>query len=192
MKISCPKCKSVIPASRLNVETDMAVCDKCNEAFTISALVAGGRAASDFNVDEPPGGAWFQDTGAGWRMGATTRSALAFFLVPFMCVWSGVSLGGIYGTQIVSGQFNPVLSLFGIPFLIGTLVIGWLALMSIGGKVLVAAEDDNGFVFVGVGRHWNDQAIQLGIDFRRAGRLPQLPPFRRLGQGDSARWPESN
>ena len=50
-------------------------------------------------------------------LGATTRSPIAFFLVPFMCVWSGGSLGGVYGSQVLNGEFDLGISLFGIPFI---------------------------------------------------------------------------
>jgi hypothetical protein len=68
-----------------------------------------------------------------------------------MCVWSGGSLGGIYGSQIVNGEFNLGMSLFGIPFVLGTLLFGSIALMTVCGKVVIATEDDDGRVFEGVG-----------------------------------------
>jgi hypothetical protein len=83
-------------------------------------------------------------------VGATTRSPAAFFIVPFMCVWSGFSLGGIYVTQIISGKFDLVSSLFGIPFLIGTIIFGTLALMTVCGKVEVTI-GRNSSVFIGIG-----------------------------------------
>lgn len=150
MKITCPRCHVSILASQLNVGADVAACAKCNEVFSIAALVAGGQVPDDFDLYAPPPGAWFEDTGTGWRIGATTRSPLAFFLFPFMCVWSGGALGGIYGTQFARGEFNPSLSLFGIPFVVGTLVLGSLVLMSICGQVVVSKEGDGGCVFVGV------------------------------------------
>ncbi|MCI0639740.1 MAG: hypothetical protein L0Y72_24105 [Gemmataceae bacterium] len=141
----------VIPASHLNVETDVAVCEKCNDAFSISALLASGQVPDDFNIHDPPRGAWFEDTGTGCRLGATTRSPTALLLVPFMCVWSGFSLGGIYGTQIVNGEFSLGMSLFGIPFVLGTLLFGSIAFMTVCGKVVVVADGDDGRVFQGVG-----------------------------------------
>lgn len=69
-----------------------------------------------------------------------------------MCVWSGFALGGIYGSQIVKGQFNLVMSLFGIPFVLGTLFLGSMAVMSVCGKVIVSVDrDGEGQVFTGVG-----------------------------------------
>jgi hypothetical protein len=68
-----------------------------------------------------------------------------------MCVWSGFSLGGIYGSQIASGEFNPMMSLFGIPFVLGTLLFGSIAVMSVCGRVIVAVDRDEGRIFTGVG-----------------------------------------
>ena len=42
----------------------------------------------------------------GFRLTLSTRSCIAFFLVPFTLFWAGGSLGGIYGTQIAKGEFN--------------------------------------------------------------------------------------
>jgi hypothetical protein len=77
---------------------------------------------------------------------------MALFVVPFTCVWSGMSMSGIYGTQIASGVFDPKMSLFGLPFLIGTCVlVGWCA-MTIAGKITVTRNSDSLSVFTGVGR----------------------------------------
>jgi hypothetical protein len=151
MKITCPSCKSLVPASNLNVGTDVAVCENCQEAFSISSVLNTGEGLEGFDIHDPPRGAWFEDTGIGWRIGATTRSPVAFFLVPFMCVWSGGSLGGIYGSQIVTGEFNLLLSLFGIPFVLGTLLFGSIAVMSVCGQIMVTIDGSDGRVFQGVG-----------------------------------------
>jgi hypothetical protein len=89
---------------------------------------------------------------------------VVFFLIPFMCVWSGLSIGGIYGTQIAQGEFNAVLSLFGIPFLLGTFLLGWLVVMSVCGRIDVAIDRNDGQIFTGVGpfgwtRHFDWDSI---------------------------------
>ncbi|MBI4602928.1 MAG: hypothetical protein HY721_13305 [Planctomycetes bacterium] len=159
MKVACPKCGEEIASNDVNVATDAAWCARCNEVFALSSLLGKGREeAEDAPHDvpsEPPRGAWFRKDADGWELGATTRGAAAFFLVPFMGVWSGVSLGGIYGTQIANGQFNLVLSLFGLPFLAGTVFLGSMAVMTICGKVRVRVRQGLGQglgqVFVGAG-----------------------------------------
>jgi hypothetical protein len=84
-------------------------------------------------------------------IGATTRSPIAFFLVPFMLVWSGGSLGGIYGTQILVGEFDMFKSLFGIPFSLGYLIFWSLAIMTIWAKVEVILDNKGGEIFTGIG-----------------------------------------
>jgi hypothetical protein len=68
-----------------------------------------------------------------------------------MLVWSGGSLGGIYGKQIVSGHFDPGSSLFGIPFLLGSILFWTFALMAIAGRCEVAVSGDEATLFVGIG-----------------------------------------
>lgn len=151
MKATCPECNALIPASQLNVATDVAACPKCGDVFALSSIVTTPEISPEFDINDPPKGAWFYDDFRGWRIGASTRSPVAFFLVPFMCVWSGFSLGGIYGTQIAKGEFNLGMSLFGIPFVIGTLLFGGLALMTVCGRIDVIVADTAGRLFTGVG-----------------------------------------
>jgi hypothetical protein len=102
----------------------------------------------------------------GWTAGATTRSPVAFFLVPFMCVWSGGSLGGIYGSQIIQGKFSLLMSLFGIPFLLGSVLFWSIAAMTIAGKVILTATGDDLTVFTGVwGVGWR-QKITISPESR--------------------------
>jgi hypothetical protein len=68
-----------------------------------------------------------------------------------MCVWSGFSLGGIYGTQVAKGEFDLGMSLFGIPFVLGTLLFGGIAVMTVCGRIDVIVEDTAGRLFTGVG-----------------------------------------
>jgi hypothetical protein len=150
MRVECPACKQVIPADSINVAKDVAMCPACHEAFALSELVAQGHEVDD-DLAEPPSGTWFRTEASGWELGGTTRHPIAFFLVPFMCVWSGLSLGGIYGSQIIQGKFSLVMSLFGLPFVAGTVLFGSVMLMTIAGKVTVRVEDVDGVIFTGVG-----------------------------------------
>jgi len=144
----------------------------------LSSLVIGEDART-VDLNQPPAGVWFEREMAGFTIGSTTRSAAAFFLVPFMCVWSGFSLGGIYGSQIINGQFNLFLSLFGIPFVIGTLVFGSIALMTVCGRVVVSVDRDDGQVFQGVGPlgwrkrfQWSDirTVEEVALGYRYSGQ----------------------
>jgi hypothetical protein len=150
MQVLCPKCNQQLAGSDINVATDVAQCGRCGEVFALSTLVQTS-AAVPVDPNEPPRGAWFREDFGGFTVGGTTRHAIAFFLVPFMCVWSGFSLGGIYATQIWRGKFDLFQSLFGIPFFLGTLLFGSVALMTLCGKVVVRIRDSEGMVFTGVG-----------------------------------------
>ena len=88
-------------------------------------------------VMTPPKGVDFVETMDGFRLSLSTRSCIAFFLVPFTLVWAGGSLGGIYGTQIVQGKFNWMMSLFGIPFLLGSVALIGLTIMTVAGRTVV-------------------------------------------------------
>ncbi len=151
MKVHCPNCQTLIPTAQMNIATDIAACPSCDEVFELSSIVSPNDVPVEFDINDPPKGAWFYDDIRGWRIGASTRSPIAFFLVPFMCVWSGFSLGGIYGTQIAKGEFDLQSSLFGIPFVLGTLLFGSIALMSVFGRVEVIVTDSAGRVFTGIG-----------------------------------------
>ncbi len=150
MQIKCPRCMQVVPAEQVNISTDLALCPRCNEGFKISENI--GEVALDASiVERPPSGAWFREEFDRVVVGASTRSPIAFFLVPFMCVWSGFSLGGIYGSQIASGKFDLLASLFGIPFILGSILFWTFALMAVFGKVEVCIRDTESSVFVGIG-----------------------------------------
>lgn len=150
MKVRCPKCSGGVPPDKVNVATDIVFCPACNEAFRLSDCV--GASNTDGSVlDSPPRGAWVTEDVQEATVGASTRSPVAFFLVPFMCVWSGGALGGIYGSQIASGEFDLMMSLFGIPFLLGSIIFWTLAIMAVCGKVVVRVSHEQGSVFVGVG-----------------------------------------
>lgn len=159
MQAVCPSCRSSIALADVNVSTDLALCRQCQKTFSYAQLVSGA-VDSQVDLNRAPPGAQFSRTARGFEVSASTRSPMALFLVPFMCVWSGGSLGGIYGTQLASGEFKLGPSLFGIPFVLGTLMFGSIAVMAVCGQVRVRVDGDLGSVFTGVGslgwtRHFN-------------------------------------
>jgi hypothetical protein len=170
MKIKCPKCNQIISAEQINIAADLAMCDYCDESFRASECLDTGKFNSE-EIHTPPKGAWFREEYDRVVVGATTRSPIAFILVPFMCVWSGGSLGGIYGSQIVSGEFNLMISLFGIPFVLGSILFWSLAIMAICGKVEVRIAPNDSSVFVGVG----------SIGWRRRFNFEQVHTIREQG-----------
>jgi len=150
-KILCPRCRLAVSLDDVNVATDIALCRQCGQTWSYADLNEESKTL-DLVPQLPPGGTWYQETGPrSFVVGSTTRSPIAFFLVPFMCVWSGGSLGGMYGTQFSKGQFDLGQSLFGIPFILGTLLFGSIAVMSVCGKVTVTVDGDEGVIFAGAG-----------------------------------------
>ena len=148
--MKCPKCKSDIQTENINIQTDIALCESCQNIFNISENIEN-YLDDGFNVNDTPRGTWIKTDFNNTIIGATTRSPIAFFLVPFMLVWSGGSVGGIYGNQIVRGEFDLVQSLVGIPFLIGSIVFWSFALMAIWGKVELTLNNQGGKIFTGIG-----------------------------------------
>ncbi len=148
--MNCPKCLSDIPQANINVATDIAQCTQCHNVFKISENIST-QIDPNFDKNNPPNGAWIDQNFDAMTLGATTRSWTALFLVPFTLVWSGGSMTGIYGTQIWSGDFNPAMSLFGIPFLIGSVFLISSALMTLFGKVEITLDTEGGKIFTGVG-----------------------------------------
>jgi hypothetical protein len=148
---TCPHCKAAIPLADVNVQENVALCRACDKALLLTELADGAPLGPTVDPTRPPPGAWFQDDGQEMRVGGTTRHWGALILVPFTCVWSGGSMFGIYGSQIMQGKFNPFLCLFGLPFLIGSIVLWSAVLMSIGGKVEITLRGDEGRIFTGIG-----------------------------------------
>lgn len=148
--MKCPNCNEAVPQENINISADIAQCSACRDIFKISENI--DRQYESFDLDFPPKGAWIIKDIGQTIVGATTKSAFAFFLVPFMLVWTGGSLGGIYGTQIWEGEFDLFLSLFGIPFILGAILFWSLTLMSIWGKVEITLNDNGGKIFTGMGR----------------------------------------
>jgi hypothetical protein len=178
---SCPACHQPIPLVDVNVATDVALCRSCEKPFSYAEILERAtRGGVDLN--RPPAGARFERSMRGFEVTATTRSIFALFIVPFMCVWSSGALGGIYGRQLREGRFDLGQSLFGLPFLLGTLVFGGVALMTIAGKVQVQVEGDEGSVFTGVGPvgwrrrfDWSEiRAVYLSQKSGRRGSSEQI------------------
>ncbi len=149
--MKCPKCHAEIHTENINIKSDIAQCSTCNNIFKISENI-DSYIDDGFNIKDTPNGTWIKTDFNSTIIGATTRSPIAFFLVPFMLVWSGGSIGGIYGSQLLKGEFDLFQSLFGIPFLIGAILFWSFALMAIWGKVELTLDNQGGKIFTGIGR----------------------------------------
>lgn len=120
---ACEHCRAEIPIEDVNVSTDIALCRACGKTMPFSNI-APVPGAGGFDMEHPPKGVRFVDNPVhGKSIVYRKIPASLVFIIPFTMFWSGISMGGIYGTQIAKGEFNPAISLFGIPFLIGTVVL---------------------------------------------------------------------
>src|SRR3954447_21855080 len=155
----CPDCGTRLSADDINVTTDWALCRRCGSATRFSVLMTGS-AGPKVDLSKPPKGASLLREGNRTIVSATTRSMMAWILIPFTCVWSGSSMAGIYGNQFQRGVFDLKMSLFGIPFILGTLILACQTIMSAVGRVTVTREGDDGVVFTGVGPFGSDRRFR--------------------------------
>jgi hypothetical protein len=179
MQITCPTCRAKIATDDINVSTDVALCRSCGNTFHVSEILGGTSSilsslvssivppSGPVDLNSPPSGAWYTPTAEGFTAGASTRSWMALFIVPFTCVWSGGSMFGIYGTQIIKGHFNLFSSLFGIPFFLGSCFLVSLCAMMVFGKVTLAVHGDRLAIFTGVGPLGITRTANLS-DFKNA------------------------
>ena len=148
MDVNCTKCKRLIESKNINVEKDTAFCTSCRSLSSLSSMLVS---ATDPNFDsrKPVSGTKVSRNGSNWMISASHRSFSALFFVPFTVVWAGGSMTGIYGTQIAEGQFSVSQSLFGLHFLIGSIVLITLCFMSIFGSTLVSVVNNKELVLIG-------------------------------------------
>lgn len=150
MEVNCSSCKRKIDSENINVSKDTAYCQSCESLTSLSSLLES-TPSNNFDTTQPVKGVQVSDNGYKWSIEASNRSLMALFLVPFTLVWAGGSLSGIYGTQLANGEFDPGQSLFGLPFLIGSIVLISITLMSLFGRTYVSNENGKALVFIGIG-----------------------------------------
>ena len=139
MKFHCPECGLPIAVADLAPAQGVAVCRFCEKPYPLAACQEAVPFEQRNIVPEQalPKGVQLAETMDGFRLTLSTRSYAAFFFVPFTLVWAGGSLGGIYGTQIAKGEFNWMLSLFGLPFLVGSFFLIAITVMAVAGRCVV-------------------------------------------------------
>jgi hypothetical protein len=119
-------------------------------------------------------------------------SPALFFLIPFTAFWSGFSMWGIYGTQFRKGEFNLGQSLFGLPFLIGTVILVSIIVFLLLGSWRITLGKNTGIVFVGVGslgwtRHFTyarDTVVSMRLTNVRINDVTQKGILIRNGSKD--------
>ena len=161
MQFHCPECGLPIAVADLAPAQGVAVCRYCEKPYPLAAC----QEAIPFerrNITPEltlPKGVQLAETMDGFRLTLSTRSCAAFFLVPFTLVWAGGSLGAIYGTQIAKGEFNWMLSLFGIPFLAFSVPLIAITVMVVAGRYVVELAGGKFSIRTGaLGVYWTQSA----------------------------------
>ena len=148
MKIKCPHCRKELRPEDINISRNTGYCPDCRELFQLSGLLDSQADSTAAAEDDQvlsrgvPSGTRVLCRGNTVVVSTHYSRLVLCFLLPFTLVWSGMSLGGIYGPQIVHRQFNPAASLGGLPFLLGTLFLGALIVYTLFGKVVLWLNDD--------------------------------------------------
>lgn len=148
---TCPLCHSGIALDDVNVATDIALCRACGKASSFADINSIAAVSPDVLQHPPRHVQTTKDLQNGTVVTYKKLSALLLFIIPFTAVWSGGSMWGIYGQQISSGTFDLGKSLFGIPFLIGTIILVSLILSLLLGAWKITLHNGQGTVFFGIG-----------------------------------------
>lgn len=176
MKVICNKCHSDVNPDDIDMQRSEYYCFNCDEVFPVTADVIHedsreevfeaakesfhsrndfkaieAEMPEDFDINDPPSGAWHQEEINSTNVGATTRGASAIFFGLFITFWGGGSISGIYISQIIEGKFDLEKSVMGLPFLIGTIVLSSIFLMKVFGKTELKFSSEKCTVFTGLG-----------------------------------------
>ena len=134
----------------VNVAKDIALCRACGKTTSFAALQDSSKLA-EVDLASPP--RHVKDTqDAQYDLSLTyhRKSPILFFLIPFTLLWSGGSIGGIFIAPLMQGK--PLENaLFGIPFLIGTVVLLGVIAFLLAGGWRIHVSGNEGTAFCGVG-----------------------------------------
>ncbi len=161
---TCPACSALIPLDDINVAADLALCRACGETTSFTGLA---QSLPEVDLDKPPKHIRIERSRRdGVEFIYRKKNPALLFLIPFTCFWSGGSMFGIYGTQIAKGQFDLQLSLFGLPFLFGSIVLVCIISLMLFGSWHFRLEKSRFEVFVGVGQIGWRRSQPIGPDSR--------------------------
>ncbi len=139
LEASCPECSARIMPENFNVSTDYAYCASCKKIFRFSEVITGNT--KFYPLDKMPSRMKVREDFDYYSVYAPYPKLILLFLVPFTAVWSGFSMGGLYIQPLLQGKLPWGQFLFGIPFLIGTVVLLSIIIASLGGvKVIIDGE----------------------------------------------------
>jgi hypothetical protein len=108
--IECPTCKGRIKLKDINLRGNVAFCHACDAAYALSALAgtAAGTTSEDLSavdLNTPPPGAWLQDVGGEFVVGASMRSLKGAFATFFLAAfWNGIV--SVFVLVAISGAWH--------------------------------------------------------------------------------------
>jgi len=185
----CNFCSAPIAIADINVAADIALCRSCGRSMPFSSLaVIPGE--TEVDMSQPPKGVKLGvDAFHGNVITYHRKSLIVLFLIPFTLVWSGGSMGMIYGSQIAKGEFDPGMSLFGLPFLFGTVVLVSIIINCLFGSTRIWFNRGVCHVFTGVGKlGWtrkhlctNDTRVAVTMSNLRVNNVPKTGIEMRTG-----------
>lgn len=160
----CLHCGAPLDLRDTNVTTDIALCRACGRSMPFSA-VSGTDELAVVDLAQPPRGVKVAHSLiSGIEVTYRRFNPIVLFLVPFTAVWSGVSLGGIYGSQLSKGEFDLGASLSGLPFLIGTVVLLSVIAYLLFGHWRLRVDRGRAWIFSGVGPVGRHREITMTPD----------------------------
>lgn len=136
-RFTCPNCGAELALEDIHVAHDVALCRGCGYSGSFLAASTVPH-LSDEEMARPPKRVTLQ-RGFGDSLTITCRPkrSILFFLVPFVAFWSGISMTVIYILPLMKGEFDWKMGLFGLPFLLGTVVLVTIILNVLLGKTTV-------------------------------------------------------
>jgi len=146
----CPNCGKELPLADVNVAQDVALCRACTYTGSFLAAATVPRLTDEELARPPKRVSLRREFGDALTVVCRPRRAALWFLVPFVALWSGGSMTGIYVAPLVRGTFEVRDGLFGIPFLLGTLVLLAIVAYLAFGKTTVTLSKGRVRTFTGV------------------------------------------
>ena len=133
----CPNCGQELPLADVNVAQDVALCRACGFTGSFLAAATVPRLSDEEMARPPKRVSLTREFGDALTITCRPKRTALLFLVPFVAIWSGVSMAVIYVVPLATGQFDWKMGLFGLPFLIGTVVLVAIILNVLVGKTTV-------------------------------------------------------
>ena len=119
----CPSCGKELPLADVNVAQDVALCRACGYTGSFLAVSAVPQMTDEELARPPKRVTLKREFGDALTVTCRPRRGALWFLLPFIALWSGGSMAGIYVVPLVKGTFSWQEGLFGIPFLAGTVAL---------------------------------------------------------------------